>query len=90
MKRRKGALEILWRVPLQYEEEDCHLYKPKVSPDWILFWGEKGQSQKYWKSHETEHKGGVLWTEGVRHLSAYYSLNSLHRFLFPPFSFFAL
>lgn len=42
------------RVPLQYvdweEEVDFHLYKPKVSADWIPFWGEKGQSQKYRKS----------------------------------------
>ncbi len=82
MQRHKGALEILRCVPLQYEEEeeqDCHLYKPKVSPDWILLWegGGKGQSQKYRKSHETEPKGGALRTrEWVRHLSARYSLSS--------------
>lgn len=38
IKRHKWALEM-WCGPFQYEEEGCHLYKPKVSPDWIPFWG---------------------------------------------------
>lgn len=78
MEQHKGALGILECVPLQYviekKGEDCHLYKPKVSPDWILSGGEKGRARNIQKKkktwHETVSKGGVPWTDGVRHLSA--------------------
>lgn len=44
--QKKIEFEI-WRDPLhcEEEEEDCYLYKAKVSQAWIPLWGLKGKDK---------------------------------------------